>query len=75
MTIKSFGKLSEIIPLEYQIENSLQDVAELKYFLETNFPALGRITYLIAVNHRIAGPGDAIPTNAEIALLPPFSGG
>jgi molybdopterin synthase sulfur carrier subunit len=75
MTIKSFGKISEIIPSNYTMEESFQDVAALKLFLETTFPALAGKTYLIAVNQQIAHPGDSIPAQAEIALLPPFSGG
>lgn len=75
MTIKTFGKLSEIIASDYSIEESFQDVAELKSYLESNFPALSKMTYLIAVNQQIAGQSDPIPTKAEIALLPPFSGG
>lgn len=75
MTIKSFGKISEIIPSDYRIDESFQDVAGLKSFLETTFPNLSGKTYLIAVNQQIANPGDTIPANAEVALLPPFSGG
>lgn len=52
-------------------------VADLKEALVAEHPALAPWleAVKVAVDHEYAGEGDVIPENAEIALIPPVSGG
>jgi molybdopterin synthase catalytic subunit len=53
------------------------DVAELRRRLAAAHPALGPLwpRLAVAVDGRIAGDGEALAPGAEVALLPPVSGG
>ncbi|MFL9484180.1 MoaD/ThiS family protein [Chitinophagaceae bacterium LWZ2-11] len=69
-----FGQLTDILaPVLERPESS--SVGEFKALLEQDYPTLATYTYCIAVNKRVAEEGDIITPNAEVALLPPFSGG
>jgi molybdopterin converting factor subunit 1 len=52
-------------------------VAELKRRLVAGYPALARWqeTVRVAVDREYAGDEDVVPEKAEIALIPPVSGG
>ena len=52
-------------------------VAELRSALAVQCPALGAILgrSAVAVDGRYAGPSDAVGPGAEVALIPPVSGG
>lgn len=52
-------------------------VADLRDRLLADFPALGRLwpRLAIAIDGRLSRPDEAIPDGAEVALLPPVSGG
>lgn len=52
-------------------------VADLKQALLAEYPALAPWleSVKVAVDHEYAGGEQAIPENAEIALIPPVSGG
>lgn len=76
MNIKIFGKLTDIFQNEkYQLNDKVNTVSELKEILETYFPELKSLNYLIIVNNQNTKEIDPIPEGAEIALLPPYSGG
>lgn len=53
------------------------DVAALRAELVRRHPELGALwsRLAVAIDGEIAGPGDPIPDGAEVALLPPVSGG
>jgi molybdopterin synthase sulfur carrier subunit len=75
MTVKVFGQLYDIIG-----RNSFEviDVAnsdELIKNLQSEYPALKDAKYRIAVNRNIIQSNTGLLQDAEIALLPPFSGG
>ena len=75
MNIKVFGQLTDIFNGEnINIENAA-DITELKNQLISLFPALSEKTFVIAVNKKIIHENLPLTQNAEIALLPPFSGG
>jgi len=75
MNIKVFGQLTDIFKQEnIAVENAV-DVEELKNHLINSYPALREKTFAIAVNKKIIHKNISLPENAEIALLPPFSGG
>lgn len=51
-------------------------VRQLRDYLNEQYPALTNLNSLmIAVNEEYAADEDQIPENAEIALIPPVSGG
>lgn len=58
----------------FSIEN-ITDSIELKAWLDKNFPEIKDIKLSVAINKKIIHGETAIPDNAEVALLPPFSGG
>ena len=75
MNIKVFGQLTDIFKGEnINIENAA-DLTELKNRLIDSYPALSGKTFVIAVNKKIIHENISLTQNAEIALLPPFSGG
>ncbi|CVK17068.1 ThiS family protein [Apibacter mensalis] len=76
MNIKIFGKLTDIFLNEkYQLNKKVSTVLDLKETLENYFPDLKSLNYLIIINNQNAKESDPIPEEAEIALLPPYSGG
>jgi molybdopterin converting factor small subunit len=56
---------------------STQTVGELRRRLMSDFPKIAGLVEKssLAVNDEIADDGATIPTGAEVALLPPVSGG
>ena len=52
-------------------------VADLRAALLSRFPGLAALlpACRIAVNHDFADDADAIPAGAEVAVIPPVSGG
>ena len=75
ITILAFGKLTDILPQQLKFNWIGGDVSDLKNILESTYPALAGKTYQIAVNHTIVPLNTTVMPGAEIALLPPFSGG
>jgi len=75
MTIKIFGQLHDIVENSLiEIENAA-DTDELIQQLQLKYPALKISKYKVAVNKNIVQSNTALQQDAEIALLPPFSGG
>jgi molybdopterin synthase catalytic subunit len=63
---------------EHEVEMAAgSTVADLRARLDRDHPALAGLwpRLAVAVDGRLAGPGAAIPDGAEVALLPPVSGG
>ncbi len=75
MDIKIFGQLTDIFSQEKISVENVADVNELKDHLLKSFPALAEKTFVIAVNRKITHENISLSGDAEIALLPPFSGG
>jgi molybdopterin converting factor small subunit len=75
MTIKVFGQLQDIVGSSLiEVENAA-DTDELIQQLQLKYPALKISKYKVAVNKNIVQSNTALQQDAEIALLPPFSGG
>ncbi len=75
LKIKAFGKVGEIVDSqEIDIEH-VSDSATLLEILKEKYPKLAEITFSLAINKRLVNGNTLIPENAELALLPPFSGG
>jgi molybdopterin synthase sulfur carrier subunit len=75
MKILAFGKIADILRRPEQDIQGPETVAELRIFLEQEYPELKTLRYVIAVDKQIADEQTSLPGNAEVALLPPFSGG
>lgn len=77
MKLKIFGKLTDIFSgNEYDLNSeNVNSVANLKSKLFEIFPELKESTFLIIVNGEKSDDEKLIPKDAEIALLPPYSGG
>lgn len=73
--IKAFGMVAEKIGLaELAIDHS-GDSSELLEVLLVKFPVLKSVKFSLAINKKLVSGNQVIPADAEIALLPPFSGG
>ncbi|GGH72041.1 molybdopterin converting factor small subunit [Filimonas zeae] len=72
--IVAFGKISEVTGTGLQAEGP--DTTEaLQQWLHNRYPALQQMRYCIAVNQQIVNSHIPLPDGAQVALLPPFSGG
>ena len=75
MTIKIFGQLNDIVGSSSIQVNDITDTEELIKHLQLKYPSLINTKYRIAVNRNIIQSNTVLQDDAEIALLPPFSGG
>lgn len=75
MKVLAFGKIADILHKPEQDIKGPETVAALRIFLEKEYPELKTLRYLIAVDKQIADENTLLTENAEVALLPPFSGG
>jgi len=75
MDIKAFGQLTDIFKKEIISIEGVKDINELKEKLIKSFPALSQKSFVIAVNKQIIHNNVLLNEDAEVALLPPFSGG
>lgn len=73
--IKAFGMIAEKIGAsELEMENP-GTLNALKEMLNARFSALGSAKFGFAINKKLLQGDAEIPAGAEVALLPPFSGG
>ena len=73
--VKAFGMIAEKIQTnELELEH-MPDTEVLLGYLHQQHPDLKHLKFSIAVNKKQALGKTTIPLGAEIALLPPFSGG
>jgi len=75
LRVTLYGILQERIASELSLTVQLKNVFELRSYLEEKYPVLRKIPYLVAINRTISSPESSLISGAEIALLPPFSGG
>jgi sulfur-carrier protein len=73
--IKAFGMVAEKIGTNELAIDHLVDTTKLLDTLLVKFPELRSVKFTLAINKKIVNGNQEIPENAEIALLPPFSGG
>jgi len=75
LNIKYFGMLTEVTQCQEEtIEFKHQKVSDLLTKLFEKYPLLKGHSFQIAQNQKIVN-NEAIISEAEIALLPPFAGG
>jgi molybdopterin synthase sulfur carrier subunit len=75
MTIKVFGQLCDIVESNSIEVDNAASTDELIQCLQRKYPALINAKYKIAVNRNVIQSTTPLEQNAEVALLPPFSGG
>ncbi len=73
--IKAFGLVAEKIGTTELTLDHLHDSAVLLDALQVKFPALKSVKFSLAINKKTVSGKQEIPVDAEIAILPPFSGG
>lgn len=71
----AFGKLADLLPQQEWEMSGVATAGAVRLQLETEFPALKGMRYLIAVDKKIATDDSPLAENSVVALLPPFSGG
>ena len=69
-----FGQLTDIMGKAH-LEINAADTEELQEILEKKFPGLKERKFAIAVNREIVSANTILSEDAEVALLPPSSGG
>lgn len=73
--ILAFGKIADLTgQKEWKWEN-ISSTTTFKEKLEQEYPALQKMKYQLAVNKKLANGDMSLEDQAEIALLPPYSGG
>ena len=79
MEILLFGITREIVGdsvLKIPEHANLRDVNDLRAWLDERYPQFKGLSSLaIAINQEYAQNNDLLPPGAEIALIPPVSGG
>lgn len=75
MKILAFGILAEKIGTTSIVVENIHDTNGLKNELFRLFPDLQELNFIISVNRKIIHENMVLDANAEVALLPPFSGG
>lgn len=73
--VKAFGMVAEKLQTNEMELQYMPDTEVLLGFLHQQFPDLKHIKFSLAVNKKQAVGKTMIPLGAEVALLPPFSGG
>ncbi|AXY73311.1 MoaD/ThiS family protein [Paraflavitalea soli] len=75
LTIRLFGQFAEMAGSHSLQVDQVADTDALRRRLETMFPVLQSIPYLVAVDKDIATGNTILQPTSVIALLPPYSGG
>lgn len=73
-----FGKAREITQVKNLVLSlpTATTVGNLRSILSEKFPGLDTsLAFAIAINQRYAQNDDVIPDHAEVAIIPPVSGG
>jgi molybdopterin synthase sulfur carrier subunit len=79
VTVKYFGAIADATQKKEEqlyVETGMDSLQDIRSQLETEYPGIAAILYVIAVNQSIATSDFIIiKENDELALLPPFAGG
>lgn len=73
--ILAFGKIADITGRKEMKWKGISTTTSLKEKLEQEFPDLQKMKYQLAVNKKLANGDTPLEDQAEVALLPPYSGG
>ncbi len=72
--IQIFGQLCEVIGKQLIVEN-ISDTDTLIQTLNTKYPALVELKYLVAVDRNLVTENIPLTNKSSIAIMPAFSGG
>jgi sulfur-carrier protein len=75
ITVKAFGIIAEKIKTSQLTIEAVPTTDTLLGYLHQQYPELQYMKFSIAVNKKQTVGNTVIPHGAEVALLPPFSGG
>lgn len=75
ITVKSFGKIQEIITEDVVVNFEGETIQDLKNYLVQSYPKLADVYFNVAMNKNIVNDDMIVENQSEIALLPPYSGG
>ncbi len=70
-----FGQLADITGTDNLSFENVKNTDELISRLQTDYPALHKAKFAIAVDKKMVKENTALNNNNTVALLPPFSGG
>lgn len=73
--ILAFGKIADVTGQKEMKWKGISTTTSLKEKLEQEFPDLQKMKYQLAVNKKLANGDTPLEDQAEVALLPPYSGG
>jgi sulfur-carrier protein len=73
--ITLFGQLTDITGSNTIVVNDVSDTDELVQAVNTLYPAMAGIKYVIAVDKKAIREKTVLHKLTSVALLPPFSGG
>ena len=75
VNVLAFGKIAELMAAREWKMQGVSSTAEIREQLEATYPGLRGMSYLIAIDKKIVTADTTLKDGAEVALLPPFSGG
>lgn len=75
INILAFGKIADITAAREWKMKEVQSTADVRQQLEAAYPELNGMHYLLAIDKKIVTTDAPLHEGAEVALLPPFSGG
>jgi molybdopterin synthase sulfur carrier subunit len=70
-----FGQLTDATGTQRVVVPVMKDTVALERYLHERFPGLAAMKYRIAVNRQMATSPVGLDGGAQVALMPPFSGG
>jgi sulfur-carrier protein len=75
LTVLAFGNIVDLFgSREIKVKDTFSK-NDLVRVLNTKFPKLKEMTYVIAVNGTISHGEESLDEHSEVAIIPPFSGG
>lgn len=75
INILAFGKIADIAAAREWKMKEVQSTADVRQQMEAAYPELSGMRYLLAIDKKIITSDTPLHEGAEVALLPPFSGG
>jgi molybdopterin synthase sulfur carrier subunit len=75
VNVMLFGKLADVTGSRQVAVQNVQDTNQLLQQLKNNYPALGNLPYLVAVDEQLISDNTMLTDGSVVALLPPYSGG
>ena len=75
ITLLAFGQAARILGARKLDFPWCADAGSLRAQLNTHYPQLAQLPYLLAVDQEIAEEGTTLREGVEVAVMPPFAGG